>query len=229
MVDFHSHVLPGIDDGSKSPEESRIMMEECIRQGVSVLCATPHFYAITDTPSLFLERRSIAYSSLKSFIPDKLTLLPGAEVLYFEGISRSDCLNLLTIEHTDFLLLEMPYSIWSGHVIDEVCRLADSRHVRVLLAHIDRYLKWQPKEVWLRLADHGIFMQVNTDAFLNRFLFKKLFWFFKHNLIDVIGSDMHDSSLRKSHMQDAQSMMIKKFGEPFVKQFDDRGISFIKR
>ena len=65
MFDFHSHILPGIDDGSKDAETSVNMIAEEIRQGVSGIALTPHFYADTDDPETFLEKRARAFDELR--------------------------------------------------------------------------------------------------------------------------------------------------------------------
>ena len=60
IVDFHSHVLPGIDDGSRSVEESLVMLKRMQDQGIAAVVATPHFYASHHFPEEFLERRERA-------------------------------------------------------------------------------------------------------------------------------------------------------------------------
>ena len=60
MVDFHSHILPGMDDGASSPEESLQMLARSRQQGVDVLFATSHFYADEEDPAAFLVRREEA-------------------------------------------------------------------------------------------------------------------------------------------------------------------------
>ena len=68
MIDFHSHVLPGIDDGSDSVETSLRMLDMWRAQKIDCICATPHFYADEDDPESFLSRRSQAYSRLREAI-----------------------------------------------------------------------------------------------------------------------------------------------------------------
>ena len=58
MIDIHSHILPGMDDGSSSIEESLAMARESARQGVRLIAATPHFYATEENPHRFLARVS---------------------------------------------------------------------------------------------------------------------------------------------------------------------------
>lgn len=64
MIDFHSHILPGIDDGSASVEESLKLLEMLAEQGVKTVVATPHFYPDRTSVSDFLRRRDAAYQRL---------------------------------------------------------------------------------------------------------------------------------------------------------------------
>lgn len=70
MIDFHSHVLPGIDDGSDCVEESLEMLHTAKNQGVSTMLATPHFYAQDVSVDHFLEKRKKAYDTLKRCMDD---------------------------------------------------------------------------------------------------------------------------------------------------------------
>ena len=65
LIDFHSHVLPGIDDGSKSVEESIVMLRMAAEQGIRHVIATPHFYARNHSPEEFLEKRNTAEAVLR--------------------------------------------------------------------------------------------------------------------------------------------------------------------
>lgn len=101
MIDFHSHVLPCMDDGSKSTEESIQMLSMLREQGVETVAATPHFYANQNTPEVFLRRRAAAWEHLRPHLTSALPhVLLGAEVHYFQGISRVNELQLLCLaEH----------------------------------------------------------------------------------------------------------------------------------
>ena len=144
MIDIHTHILPGMDDGSGSLEESLAMAKESARQGVRLLAATPHFYATQEDPERFLQRREKSLALLESAWQEGFpTLLVGAEVRYFDGISRVEEVSWLTLDHTRILLLEMPFTSWSGRMVDEVLELQRSRGLQVLLAHVSRVLKDQ--------------------------------------------------------------------------------------
>ena len=111
MIDFHSHILPGMDDGSKSTQESLEMLDMLRAQGVDTVAATPHFYARENPPEVFLRRRAEAWNRLRpQLTADSPRVLLGAEVRYFQGISHVDRLHDLCLEGQDVLLLEMPFS-----------------------------------------------------------------------------------------------------------------------
>ena len=98
FVDFHSHVLPGIDDGSKSPEESVKLLNMLVHQGVGVVIATPHYNPSHENVIQFAQRRSRAYENLGRLASGNHSLpkiLLGAEVAYYCGISRMDDLDKL--------------------------------------------------------------------------------------------------------------------------------------
>ena len=61
MIDFHTHILPNVDDGSKGVEESTLMLTRLFEQGVNKVIATPHFYANDESVDEFLLRRNAAF------------------------------------------------------------------------------------------------------------------------------------------------------------------------
>ena len=100
VTDFHSHILPGVDDGSASVEESIAMLRAMAQQGIEHVVATPHFYPQYQTPEAFLHKREAAEQQLRREM-ENYTDLPrltmGAEVYFFHGISQTNCLKELTI------------------------------------------------------------------------------------------------------------------------------------
>ena len=87
VIDFHSHILPGIDDGARNLETSLAMLRQVSSQRVDYMIATPHFYASHDRIDAFLNRREDAYNSLKEAVhkeslSDVPQILTGSEVAY---------------------------------------------------------------------------------------------------------------------------------------------------
>ena len=107
ITDFHTHILPGVDDGSRSVEMSVEMLKKMAEQGITRVVAMPHFYAHRDTPNRFLMRRSRAEVALRQEMEkyaDLPEIIVGAEVYYFPGMSNSDMLPAMTINGTNYIL-----------------------------------------------------------------------------------------------------------------------------
>lgn len=88
MMDFHTHLLPEMDDGSRSVEESLAMLKQMAAQNINWAAATPHFYAFQESPEQFLERRSASAAQLQKEMSqwkDLPRISLGAEVRYYEA------------------------------------------------------------------------------------------------------------------------------------------------
>ena len=208
MIDIHSHVLPGIDDGSGSVEESLSMLWESARQGVSYIAATPHFYPMEYTPEQFLDRRSASVERLQSAWEPRLPeLILGAEVYFFEGMSACGELGRLRLEGTDLLLVEMPFCPWTERMITELMALQRRPGIKVLLAHIERYFSFAPKAIWDELLEEGILMQCNASFFLSWKTRRKACRMLHEGRIHFLGSDSHNMSSRPPRLGDAMAVI----------------------
>ena len=222
MTDFHSHILPEIDDGSRSVEESLLMINELSRQGIDRIIATPHFYADDESVNGFLERRQTAYNKLMdNCFPGMPSIIQGAEVRYYDGISRLPNLNSLCIQGTKLLLLEMPFIRWTEYTLRELVDISSNGKITLVLAHIDRYLKFQRPDVWYWLADNGILMQLNANCVNNFFTRHKAINLFRKGIAHFLGSDCHNMKERAPDIGQAINIMEKKLGINFKSDFDD--------
>ena len=230
MIDFHSHILPGIDDGSRNVEESLLLRSSLREQGVTTVCATPHFYAAEQSPAEFLQKRQQAYETLSASLPASSPEIKlGAEVLYYSGISHSADLSQLCLQGTNLLLLEMPFVRWSTSVIREVADLARSGDFTVLLAHIERYYFRQPLSVWDRFLEEGIVMQANAGFFLSFRTKRKALRLLKENRIHVLGSDCHNMSSRPPRLAEARSVIQHSLDPGIISRVDSCGYYLINR
>lgn len=214
MVDFHSHILPKIDDGSSSVEESVKMLEMLRDQGVTMVVATPHFDANAVSIDRFLSQRRTACDLLSERIDAALPQMHlGAEVLYYSGITRWENLEALCIEGTRVLLLEMPLSRWTTSVVSEVLALSNTKGITVVLAHIERYLKLQRPGVLEELLSNGIYMQVNASFFTERRTRRKALKMLAYRQIHLLGSDCHGVTVRPPRIGEAVEVILKKLGD----------------
>ena len=95
IIDFHSHILPGVDHGSDSLETTLAQLELSKRSGVEVIVATPHFYPHILRLSDFISKRDAAYGSLVDV--NGISVLCGAEVLLCEKLQQFEGLDALCI------------------------------------------------------------------------------------------------------------------------------------
>jgi len=217
-----------MDDGSSSLEESTALLQMLSQQGADIVFATSHFYANHESVAEFLNRRQKAFEILKSQLPENMPEIRlGAEVRYYEGISRLEKLDSLCIQGTKLLLLEMSASHWSEYTVRELASMAGSGKVLIVLVHIERYFDYQSKETWKRLADSGILMQVNASAIVDRRSKRKTLSLIKKNLVHFIGSDCHDLSHRPPELKEAFEIIEKKFGSEYVNAMTEFGKRFI--
>ena len=215
-TDFHTHILPQMDDGSSSAEESLAMLREEMRQGVESLVLTPHFYPAKMDPQQFLRRRERSWETLRKAVEEAQAahsgaaeelpeMVLGAEVHYFEGIARTDGLSDMHLGNSRFLLLEMPFTRWTDRMITDVIELHHRADTRVILAHMERYLKYQHQDVWDALRAQGILMQANTSFFLDLRTRRKAVTLLKREYIHVVGSDCHNMEARPPRMEGARN------------------------
>lgn len=232
VVDFHSHILPRIDDGSRSIEETLALLQLLSEQEVDLVAATPHFYAPHQPLERFLEKRSQAYERVATVLQKDPSLrVPsirlGAEVWYYPGVSRLEGIRSLLLEGTKLLLLEMPTEPWSAYTVREVLDLNCSGALTVVLAHIERYLPYQDASVWDQLLQNGVMMQVNASFFLSRRTRGRALKWLKRGQIQWIGSDCHNLADRAPHMRDAINIVRKKLGDAFLADFDAQNRSYL--
>lgn len=228
MIDWHTHILPGIDDGSKTIEESVRLLNMEIEQGIKTIIATPHFYANNESVSSFLKNRNDSYETLWEQTKSKdLDIHLGAEVQYYSGISHLENIRDLRIENTDFLLLEMPMTNWSSFVIDELIELSSKAGITLILAHVDRYLSFQNSKTWSLLHQNGILMQMNANSLLSFSKKRKSILMLKKGFVQFIGSDCHNTSSRPPKIGKAFEVIKKHLGEDYITEMNKYGHSLL--
>lgn len=230
IIDFHSHVLPGIDDGSKDVDMSLEMLRTASGQGVDVMIATPHFYASRRSVEQFLERRKNAYERLKEHLTDDFPkLMLGAEVAFFPGISKADKIGELTVEGTNLLLLEMPFSPWTDGEMQEVKDLVRTGRYHIMLAHLERYLAIPENRKKIEeLQKLPVSVQINAESFLEWRKRRALIKMMDSSRCYFLGSDCHGLSHRAPNLGEGRAMAEKKLGAEFLRKTDEAGSSLLE-
>lgn len=216
LIDFHSHILPGIDDGSPSLDISMEMLRMEARQGITHVVATPHFYARYDNPEDFLARRSAAERALRAKMagePGLPRLTMGAEVYFFRGMSESDLLPQLTIGGKKCILVEMPHAPWTEDICREVSQIWEKQGIIPIIAHVDRYIRpWHSRDILRKLEKMPVFVQANAEFFLQRSTAALALRLLRQDKIQLLGSDCHNMADRKPNLDAALRRIKQKLG-----------------
>ena len=235
MIDFHTHILPGIDDGSRDIGMSAQMLTEEVADGAGLVVATPHFYASRISSARFLRQRDQAKSEVDAWIssaypdgPAPVTVLTGAEVYYFPGIGSASSIHDLCISGTDTLLLEMPFAPWSKEVLKDVRDLLEHQHLTIVLAHVERYIGFQKdRGIWNEVFAMPVIPQINAGSFLkepglfrrNKTLHFCLDFITGHPQF-ILGSDCHNMNSRRPNLKAGAEELIRLAGESAWEQAD---------
>ena len=219
-TDFHTHILPGIDDGSSSPEESIEMFKEAKNQNVTTIVATPHFYPLKSSVENFLVKREWALDSFQKELAacglsEKAPkLLCGAEFYYIKKLSIYPDLEKLCLEGTSYLLLEMPYSDWHDDIFEEIYLMIKKRGIFPIIAHPDRFLHQICEHNALeKFAELDCLLQINIGS-LSRILNRKRNLKLLSGAVPyVLGTDMHSVDSFVQKMPQIHSVIERNFGK----------------
>ena len=220
-IDLHSHILPQLDDGSDSVEMSLAMLYQMAEQGVDVVCATSHYYAKHSSIPAFCERRAEALERLSSVLTAELPrVLPAAEVAYFPHMEEQD-LTPLCIQGTRTLMLEMPFSDWTGLQLETVEALVLDCRYDVVLVHPERFCFSKSNRHKLeKLAELPIGLQVNAGSLLRWGTRRLALDLLQMAQYPLLGSDCHNLTSRPPNLKEGRKVVMQKLGEAFLKKID---------
>ncbi len=232
MIDFHSHILPDMDDGADSVEMSLAMLRESRRQGVDLICATAHFYAYEEEPASFLRRRAESYERLAAAMEDPGVyprIVLGAEVLYFPGISVADEIRGLILTGTPFLLIEPPMMPWSDTMLDEIELCGKTLRCIPVVAHLDRYMRiLGDYSLFDRLSGRKLLIQVNASFFLHRDTRDFALECLRDDSFQMIGSDCHNMEERGPNVGAAANVIRRAGLSGVYANFNERLYGLLK-
>lgn len=199
MIDLHTHVLPGVDDGARDEAEALAMLAAAASDGITVALATPHAHHVhADTVLAGVERLNAAARDAGIDI----TILPGHEArIAVELVKRHRDGALLTLNGTNWLLLECYlFDDWPMHLIERSVDRLLAAGLRPLLAHAERYPFVQRDSTALRtLIERGIPVQINAGSLflrstdIERITAERLL---RTQTAHIIASDAHNARYR---------------------------------
>ena len=188
-IDFHTHILPGLDHGCDNVYDSIEYLSIAKKMGVDIVISTSHFYPHQHRVNDFLAARDRAYRGLRNKInrSNLPKIILGAEVLLCNNLHKMDKLDKLCIKGTNTLLVEMPFGKWDEDIYYTLCKLIKDKRFHIVMAHIDRYEISDVKKI----IEMGVDVQINAD-YIHRYKKRKIVKMcMDAGIIVAIGSDIH--------------------------------------
>ncbi len=222
LLDIHSHILPGVDDGAKNTEESLELLRMMKNQGITDVIATPHFYAMSENLENYQKKISAAYNILTEAIKgaDMPRIYIGSEVLYYRYIGKSDSVFNFCLNNSNYLLLELSDNSIGSELFDDINELRGNLGITPIIAHLERYYKFYGYKKLLKfISENGILAQVNASSLFSQGYSKIAEKLIKNQLVSFIGTDAHSPDKRPPMMKQALEVIAKKIGTEYASGF----------
>lgn len=222
LYDIHCHLLPNVDDGPDSMEESLALLSLEYSQGVRGILLTPHFRrGIFETaPSVIRQR----YAELKKIAEDRwpdLKLYLGWEYFACQEMKKDLRTNNFHIENTPYVMIEFSVSHNQKFILNRL-REVQTVDLIPIIAHIERFPAIvRDKALLQNLKQSGVLFQVNASSLIGkegRFVKSCCAKLLKHGMIDLIGSDAHDLHDRIPRLQECSRYLAKKVGQDRMRE-----------
>jgi protein-tyrosine phosphatase len=213
FVDIHCHLLPGIDDGAASWDETLAMARLAVAEGIETIVCTPHqlgsfgqnrgddVRALTQRTREFLAGRGVP-----------LNVLPGADVRIedgmLDGLAKGDVLTLG--DHRRHVLLELPHELYFP--LERLLEQLASRQMVGILSHPERNqgLQRQPGLIG-PLVEAGCLMQLTAGSLIGGFgpdIQRFSEWLLGEGLVHFVSTDAHSSKSRRPRMRKAFDRIV---------------------
>lgn len=221
LIDLHAHVLPQLDDGARTINQSIAIGRAAWADGISTIVMTPHYYE--DKSKGMLSRRLEAMSLLRSAFSAAnlpIEILPGFEVNATLTLLNRRSMGALTLAGTKWLLLERPYIY--GDEFEKVADAVFDQGLFPLIAHPERYAYFTDDFATLQaLVSRGAWAQVTSVAVAGQQgpdVQKWCLRAFELDLAHVVASDVHNLTYRPPQMQAAAQVLRSEFGEDHMRE-----------
>lgn len=216
MVDIHSHLIYGVDDGSDNIETSLNILESLSNSGVTDIILTPHYITGTSYVSKKLDNIS-KLKELKKELSNNninINIYLGNEIYIFDEIYKYVRENrICSLNNTEYILVELPMS---GIYPDYKDIFYDLQKLgfKIILAHPERYISFQNDYSKIHeMVDMGILLQCNIDSILGNYgtkAKKTIKYILKNKLLSFVGTDIHSDKEDYTYI-DRATKMFKKY------------------
>lgn len=217
MIDIHSHILPGVDDGSKSFEQSLAMLSGLSEQGITEIICTPHYIAetmqvsprATNQKIIIKLRQKAANINIKIHLGNEIYIDPKiADLIRNRQISP--------LANSKYLLIELPMT-GEFEQYEDIFLSLQNEGWKVILAHPERYQSFQNDfNKVLEMHQQGVLLQCNLGSFIGQYgkhAKKTAQKIAKQRLIFCFGTDIHHER-DYNEIAKAQKKLLKYYTEP---------------
>lgn len=221
MIDMHSHILFGVDDGAKELNDSLELIRAEVSKGVSHIILTPHFKKrIGEAES---EKVYENYMVLKDVVRREslnIELFLGNEIYigskYFDVLEDN---SFYTLANSNYVLIEFGLSNTLENIA-EICYEFRLREYIPIIAHVERYdYLYSNKYLIKDVLEEGAHLQVNASSIINRDnreRCKFVNFLLNNELVSFIASDLHNLDSRGFYLDQAYSLVKKTYGEEYA-------------
>ncbi len=207
MIDLHSHILPGVDDGAETIEETVAIAREAENQGIKGIVATPHY--LEEGYHLSPEETAQKVEELQKVLNKEkidVKIYPGAEVFITPDLGKKVSRGFIpTLNHSKYILLELPFNLLPDYA-DEVLYDLLVMGYNPIIAHPERYtFIYKDPNILYNWVKNGIYAQLNAGSILGIYgsrINNIANILLKYKLIHLLGSDVHSTSRRKQYLKE---------------------------
>lgn len=208
IIDVHAHILPGIDDGSRSMEETLQLIQLSAEQGVTAIIATPHYSRRRENRGL-RELAEEVRQQVRRWNPEFQIYL-GQETYYHEElVERLRGGQGYTLADTRYVLVEFDTGTSYQNLYRGLRKLTGAGYVPVL-AHMERYGCLREPGRVEELAGSGCWLQMNYESLVGHWFSREVRWCRKQvqdGWIHLLGTDMHRMDFRPPELAKAMEWM----------------------
>jgi protein-tyrosine phosphatase len=220
LIDVHSHILPGVDDGPSNMEETILMLSGAAKQGIRTIITTPHYAVGANNKSvdeLVYIRNKVQEEAFQ--INSELKIYSGNELYYSESILEElKSGRALTLADSRYVLVEFSVRESYKRIYHGLQEFVLAGYIPIL-AHVERYQCLMRKEFLIKdLIEAGAYIQMNSSSLVGGIFHSEAAYYRKlvaGGYIHLIGTDCHDAKIRIPQMEDAIKAM-KKCEEGFL-------------
>jgi protein-tyrosine phosphatase len=229
FFDIHCHILPQLDEGAQTLEESLTMLQLARKDGISGIVATPHIISgIYNNTKEIIGR---AISELKRSA-NHIEIYTGAEIRIDRDLAaRVDSNELPLINNNNFILLELPtYVIPPLGELENIVKSLRNRQISPIFAHPERNVPlMKDLSIMERLVRCGALFQLTAMSITDRAMHRPAMKMIRKGFIHVVASDAHDATKRPPILSDAYRLISGKFGtDKANKLFRDNPLKIIQ-